>query len=82
MIACLGLFQCGGYVQLATTDKLRPYIQSQPIVVQKEKSPADDLSFRVVIIFFFHARQFCTFLLPADFIFVVELSKLLFKKIF
>ena len=51
MIACLGLFQCGGYVQLATTDKLRPYIQSQPIVVQKEKSPADDLSFRVVNIF-------------------------------
>ena len=68
-------------MQLATTDKLRPYIQSQPIVVQKEKSPADDLSFRVVNIFF-HARQFCTFLLPADFIFVVELSKLLFKKIF
>ena len=75
MIACLGLFQCGGYVQLATTDKLRPYIQSQPIVVQKEKSPADDLSFRVVNIFF-HARQFCVLLLPKS-IFVIELTKLL-----
>lgn len=36
-----------GYVQLATTDKLRPYIQSEPVIVQKEKSPADDLSSRV-----------------------------------
>ena len=37
-------------MQLATTDKLRPYIQSEPIIVQKEKSPADDLSSRVVTI--------------------------------
>ena len=46
--AVLALFQNEGYVQLATTDKLRPYIQSEPVLVQKEKSPADDLSFRVV----------------------------------
>ena len=54
-------------MQLATTDKLRPYIQSQPIVVQKEKSPADDLSFRVVNIFalwvIMHVVVFCRLLI-------------------
>ncbi|XP_060571360.1 AP-4 complex subunit mu-1-like isoform X1 [Ruditapes philippinarum] len=40
-------FMNEGYVQLASTEKLRPYIQSAPVVVQKERSPATEISSRV-----------------------------------
>ncbi|XP_053405542.1 AP-4 complex subunit mu-1-like isoform X2 [Mercenaria mercenaria] len=40
-------FMNEGYVQLASTEKLRPYIQSTPVVVQKERSPATEISSRV-----------------------------------
>ncbi|KAL5008054.1 hypothetical protein ScPMuIL_013635 [Solemya velum] len=35
-----------GYIQLATTEKLRPYIQSEPVLVS-EKSPAEDIASRL-----------------------------------
>lgn len=40
-------FMNEGYVQLASTDKLRPYIQSAPVIVQNERSPVTEISSRV-----------------------------------
>ncbi|KAK3597402.1 hypothetical protein CHS0354_040132 [Potamilus streckersoni] len=38
---------CFGYVQLASTEKLRPYIQSEPVLVNVDRTPAAELSSRV-----------------------------------
>ncbi|KAL4238648.1 hypothetical protein ACF0H5_003355 [Mactra antiquata] len=40
-------FMNEGYVQLANTEKICPYILSTPVVVQKERSPATEMSSRV-----------------------------------
>ncbi|XP_052766752.1 AP-4 complex subunit mu-1-like [Mya arenaria] len=40
-------FMNEGYVQLDSSEKIRPYIQSSPVIVDTEKSPVKDLSSRV-----------------------------------
>ncbi|OWF43363.1 AP-4 complex subunit mu-1-like [Mizuhopecten yessoensis] len=36
-----------GYVQLATTEKLRPYIQSDPVIIKSTREPTSDLGSRM-----------------------------------
>ncbi|XP_069118007.1 LOW QUALITY PROTEIN: AP-4 complex subunit mu-1-like [Argopecten irradians] len=36
-----------GYVQLATTEKLRPYIQSDPVIIKSTREPTIDLGSRM-----------------------------------
>lgn len=37
----------GGYIQVASTEKLVPLVQSEPVMVHKVRSPANELSSRV-----------------------------------
>ncbi|XP_036363231.1 AP-4 complex subunit mu isoform X1 [Octopus sinensis] len=43
-----------GYIQLATTDKIKPYIQSDPVLVLANRSPAEEIASRL----FFPLFQF------------------------
>lgn len=36
-----------GYIQLATTDKIKPYIQSDPVLVLANRSPAEEIASRL-----------------------------------
>ncbi|XP_064602806.1 AP-4 complex subunit mu-1-like [Liolophura sinensis] len=37
-----------GYVQLASTEKLKPYIQSDPVLVRPSRSPSEDVAARLL----------------------------------
>lgn len=52
-LLCSVLFlQDNGYVQLASTEKLRPYIQSNTVVSKSTREPTTDIGSRMVTFYY------------------------------